>query len=167
MQMTFVSILGFLLYLSFATISTSAQETFRGIVPLVTTKMEVEKKLGKPDEYGRYELDEGTVRVYYRKTACDKSDTNCLCGVPVDTVLEVVVQPQTDVKIVDLKLDPNLWKRSAVTGGHVPGLEVYINHKAGVTFEVDMNDGIVREIRYEVTAETCRKLGEQLARPQP
>ena len=135
-----------------------AQDSFRSIVPFVTTRVEVEKKIGKPNEYGRYELDEGRVYILYRETECETLDNSCFCLVPIGTVLQVEVQPYFDVSIEDLKLDPKLWERVDVTGGHIPG-EVYTNHKTGVTYEV-MN-GRIAEIIYRVSKDTCKMLSER------
>ena len=52
------------------------QNGFRGIIPLITTRGEVEKKLGKPDKFGRYELDEGRIEIHYRENECSKSNLN-------------------------------------------------------------------------------------------
>lgn len=143
----------------FSVLTINAQDTFRGLIPFVTSRIEVEKKLGKPDEFGRYEFDEGTVRVLYRQTVCEKTDTSCLCLAPVNTVLQIVVQPDRELKLEDLKLDPNIWQRAEVRGGCVPGTEVYLNQKTGVTYEVI--EGIVTEVRYNVTEEICKMLSQR------
>ena len=122
-----------LLMLSVSAVSINAQDTFRGIIPFVTTQLEVEQKLGKPNEYGRYELDEGRVYILYRQTECEKTSKRCLCLAPIGTVLSIELQPKYDKYIKDLNLDPGIWERAEVKGGDVPGIEVYTNHKPGMT----------------------------------
>jgi hypothetical protein len=162
MKIRFFLILGLFIVLGFTAFTVEAQDNFRGLVPFMTTSAEVEKKLGKPDKYGRYDLDEGTVRIGYRQTVCEKTDKSCLCLAPVGTVVEVALYPYPEVNIADLKLDPKVWERAEVTSGHVPGLEVYMNHKTGVTYEVNMRNGSVRSITYGISQETCKKLSQKV-----
>lgn len=137
------------------------QDSFKGIVPLLTTRAEVEKKFGVPDQYGRYEFAEGMVSILYRDSTCEKSNSSCFCIVPVGTVLEIEITPNYDQYIKDLKLDPKVWEKAEVKGGHVPDIEVYMNHKTGMTYEVNAEDGWIRSIRYNGSKETCEKLSKQ------
>jgi hypothetical protein len=134
----------------------SSGDTFRDIIPYVTTRAEVEKKLGKPDKYGRYEFDEGRVTVLYRETVCDKSNTECLCLSPVGSVLLISVNLFYDLKIEDLKLDPKIWTKADVTGEHAAGGVVYNSAGKGITY--DVINGLVTEITYRVSEKTCKML---------
>ena len=142
-----------------------AQDSLKGIIPLVTTRREVERKLGKPDKFGRYEFDEGRMHILYRENECSKSNLNCFCLVPLGTVLKISFEPYYDLYVKDLKLDPELFKRSEVTGGHVSGITVYVNKKAGILYEVREN-GKVSDIEYFESEKTCRMLEQKAAKKE-
>jgi hypothetical protein len=146
--------------LAFAASLAEAQQTFRGIVPLVTTQSEVERKLGKPNDYGLYELEEGSIYINYCKTKCEVKIASCLCVVPIGTVLTIEIAPSTDRYIRDLKLDPNLWTKANVQGDHFSGMQVYVNEKAGMFYTVNSTDGWIRNLTYDGSEETCRVLRE-------
>jgi len=161
MMKKFVHSVCLLLIPAFAASLAIAQETFRGIVPLVTTRSEVERKLGKPNGYGRYELEEGRVYINYRETKCEAKNTSCLlCLAPTGTVLTIVIEPNTDRYIKDLELDPNFWTKANVQGDHLSGMQVYVNEKAGMFYTVNSTDGWIRSLTYEGSEETCRILWE-------
>jgi hypothetical protein len=136
------------------------QENFRGIIPLVTTRTEVIKMLGPPNKFGRYELDEGRVYVFYHESACKERVQTCLCNAPLDTVVSVSLEPNLVTKLDDLHLDPALWIERKETGD-VPGIATFSNKSSGISYEII--DGEVRTIMYRASEETCRKL----ANPKP
>jgi hypothetical protein len=145
----------FLLFV-FEFFSINAQDTFKGIVPFVTTQAEVENKLGKPNGYGRYQFEDRRVYVFFRENECEKSNITCLCLAPIGTVAIVEVELDYDLRVEDLKLDPAQWEHVAEKGGHVLGISVYTNPKTGVTYQV--MDGLVRAITYRASEETCKEL---------
>ena len=140
--------------------------SFRGIVPLVTTRAQVEDRIGKEDEHGRYELPEGRVYILYRETPCKKADLTCSCLAGLDVVRAVDIQPEDDLYIKNFNFDSKLWRRSVVTG-HVSGIEVYINDKLGIVYEFESDDGYIRAIRYWESEETCKKLESARRKKRP
>ena len=146
-----------ILFLIFASVfSVRAQDNFRGIIPLITTRAEVEKKFGMPNEYGSYEFEEGTVDLFYSENACLTTNKSCFCLIPIGTVMRVTLYPAKDIRIEDLKLDPKLFEKSDVVGGCVEGITVYINEKKGIDYYV--RGGMVRHIDYTGSEETCEIL---------
>lgn len=141
----------------FSALTGFSQVGFLGIIPAVSTRDDVEKALGKANAYGSYKIEEGTIHISYRETRCEHSAVNCLCFVPIGTVLEIVFYPKVEMKIEDLKLDPKEWKKNQVQD-HAAGIEVYINSKTGVSHEVESSDGTLRNTTYSVPDEACRKL---------
>lgn len=133
-------------------------DTFRGIVPFVTTRIEVEKKLGKPTKDSHYEFDRGWVYIFYRETKCESSNRECLCLAPIDSVAVVIVNLHYDLKIEDLKLDPVIWTKGKTSGGHVAGDTVFYNVEKGIAY--DVTDGLVTTITYRVAEKTCKMLEE-------
>jgi hypothetical protein len=157
--------LHFFVLLLFWVSAAGAQDTFKGIVPFVTTRAEVEKMmLGRPVEHSRYEFEDGRASIFYRESVCEKTNKSCFCLAPLDTVLSVRFQPYTDIKIEDLNLDPKLWIRVPGVGGHVPGLELYVNEKSGVTYELDSR-GFVNAIVFRESEETCQVLRNRIDTP--
>lgn len=144
--------------ISVTALTVAGQNSFKGIVPMVTTKAEVEKKFGKRDEYGRYDFQEGMVRIHYRDSECDASGIKCLCLVAIGTVLEVSIWPSSELRIEDLRLDTKEWE-SGELKEHVKGIIFYSNRKTGVTYY--SQKGIVDQIIYGVSEETCKKLSKK------
>ena len=60
-------------------------KSWRGIVPLKSTRADVERLLGKPGKYNRYQFENERVSFDYSNGRCEGSD-HCLCLVPADTV---------------------------------------------------------------------------------
>ena len=153
-----IRVLSILVSLGFAALSVSAQDGYRGIIPLITDRSEVERVLGRPDKNSPYELGEVRVSVFYRDPGCDKPATTCSCMVSADKVVLIVVKPHISITIADLNLDLKDWKIAEVKD-HLPGLLTYSNPKSGITYRV--NDGIVTSIQYAPTAENCKKVKER------
>jgi len=128
---------------------------WRGIVPLKSTRADVEKLLGKPNQLGRYELENERVHFYYATGSCNKLES-CVCFVPKDTVLGISVEPEAYVKLSDLKLERGKYEKNR--GGHLPTIVTYSNDDEGVIYTVDDEDDEVMEITYVPTAEDCQNL---------
>jgi len=128
---------------------------WRGIVPLKSTRADVEKLLGKPNELGRYELQNERVHFYYAKGSANKAD-DCWCLAAEDTVLTITVEPEAYIKFSDLKLERRRYKKSR--GGHLPTIVTYSNDDEGVIYTVDDEDDEVMEITFVPSARDCRNL---------
>ena len=82
--------------------------SWKGLTPLLSTRADVEKLLGKPkeDKYSccRYEMPNENVSISYATDTCDEG-----WNVPKDTVLSLSVSPNSDVgkSFEELKLDKN------------------------------------------------------------
>ncbi|HLM02844.1 MAG TPA: hypothetical protein VK400_17465, partial [Pyrinomonadaceae bacterium] len=83
--------------------------------------------------------------------------------VPLGTVLRVSIQPNYDLYVKDLKLDPKLFRRREVTGDHVPGISVYVNDETGILYEV-RGEGRVYSIEYSESEKTCKMLERRASR---
>lgn len=130
-----------------------AQEGWRGIIPLVSTRDEVEKKIGKPNENGFYEFDEGRVFITYVEVNCDKI-IRCDCLVPFGTVQHIRISIYYDLSVEDLGLNSKKYKKTRNT--HTPDVYTYSNHKTGIVYSVQ--DGMVDSISYYETEKTCQVL---------
>jgi len=127
---------------------------WRGIVPLKSTRADVEKLLGKPNGLGRYEFEKERAYIDYAKGCDDPKD--CVCLAPKDSVIGIFVTLESELKLSELKLDLNKFKRKP--SSHLPGIVTYSNDEEGVAYIVDDKDGEVINITYRAAAKDCRRL---------
>ena len=121
---------------------------WRGIVPLYSTRSDVERLLGKPsvDRSSTifYEITGETVSFDFSEGGCTESN---VWDVPRDTVFGIWVMPRRlKLKLGDLKLDLKRFKK--VQDDHVLYIFHYIDEQEGVRYEVDESDGTVPLIHY-------------------
>ncbi len=131
-------------------ITLSAAEGWHGIVPLHSTRTDVERQLGFPRESSgiasTYDTDSERVLVFYSGERCKKGEWN----VPPDTVVSFVVSPNSKVQLSSLKLDKTKYKR--VPDYHVQGAVHYVSREEGVRVEtrlIKAEDEFVISISYE------------------
>jgi len=130
---------------------------WRRIVPLRTTRAQVERRLGKPRD-GYYRLKTERAFIFY----ADGRD--CAAGgawnVPRDTVVRIVVTPKTRLWLSSLRLDMSRFEKS-------PDPEVkthtnYTDREAGITYEVfeggGGRNGLILHVEYDPTAEETERL---------
>ena len=127
---------------------------WRGIVPLKSTRADVERLLGKPNGLGRYQFENERAYIDYAN-GCDHLK-NCLCLVPKDTVISVFVTLESDLKFLQVKIDRSKYKKSR--SAHLPSIVNFSNDEEGITYTVDEADGEVMHITYLPAARDCQKL---------
>ena len=127
---------------------------WRGIVPLKSTRADVEKLLGKPNELGRYQFKNERAYIRY-STGCNRID-DCWCLVPKDTVTYIYVNLEVELKFTDLKIDRSEYEKTSST--HLPGIVTYANDKDGIIYTIDEKDDEVMDITYVPTAKDCQSL---------
>jgi hypothetical protein len=117
-------------------------EEWRGIVPLKSTRADVEKMLGRStDHIPTYDLRDEVVTVSYAQFPCDHKPPPGWpvpppgWNVPKDTVVSIHVKPRKSVPLSSLGLDLNEFKR--VRGDHdLPQHFRYVNEEKGYSIEV-------------------------------
>jgi len=127
---------------------------WREIVPLKSTRADVERLLGKPNGLGRYEFETERAYIDYAK-GCGQPK-NCFCLVPKDTVLSIFVTLEIDLKWSQVKIDRSKYKKSR--SAHLPSIVNYSNDEEGITYTVDETDGEVMHITYLPAARDCQNL---------
>ena len=122
----------------------NAQE-WRQIVPLQSTRADVERRLGRTNDgyLATYLLKEGTLSIVYSSGPC-RADRKDAWNVAENVVLIVSFAPRDKRRIADLKLDPRKFRK--VSDQHVIGILYYINDEDGITYEVQ--DGKIDSIEY-------------------
>ena len=94
--------------------STAPPNAWRGLLPLKSSRAEVERLLGSStgsvgDIY-LYETKDEKVRVVYSQGSCEPS-LEGQWKVPADTLLSITVFPQSKVLVNSLRLDMTVYKR--------------------------------------------------------
>ena len=120
-------------------------QDWRQIVPLKSTRAEVERLLGSTKEayFADYQLKQGSLFIEYSSGLC-RPERKGGWNVPENVVLIVSFSPKHKRRIADLKLDPKKFKR--VIDDHVIGVLYYVNDEEGITYEVQR--GKVDSVEY-------------------
>jgi hypothetical protein len=153
--LTRVSILVFLLSVCGRTVNA---EPWRGIVPLKSTRSDVERLLGTPlpggiASYVTYELETEEVRVVYAdRKLCSRPD-RCECGLPDDTVLHIIVRPKTTIKFSSLGLDKS--KFHPIVNPENANNVAYSNSEAGLMYVISKRDDLVLYMQYGPMLKDC------------
>lgn len=120
---------------------------WRGIVPLLSTRADVERLLGPGANECKcgYYLEDLNVFFYYSSGNC-KSGGSGGWDVPPDTVLRIVVYRKPTPRLSDLQIDERTFKKRY--GGHIARMVSYVNDDEGLIIEVDEENGLVMGFAY-------------------
>ena len=138
---------------------TSHAKSWRGIVPLKSTRADVERLLGKPNELGRYQFEKERAYIHYKNGPCSVGDESCECYAADDTVREIYVQLEDSLKFARLIIDKTKFKKNIYPEDR--NLAVYSNDVAGIIYVVSLRDGDVVTIQYLPSAKDCRELSKK------
>ena len=159
-------VLTVLLQLAAATIlsSSASGKSWHGIIPLHSTRADIEKLWGKPlpapadsgraytlnDNRSIYFIDEGEVYVLYARftLTCDKS-------ISPDTVMWLSYTPKREIQLSDLHIKENKFRTYDPAEPKGTGYKAYTNEAEG--YSILTFKGLVQEIYYQPTVED-RKL---------
>lgn len=122
-----------------AGVSVSPAKEWRGIVPLKSTRADVEKLLGPPhDKYiFAYFLPEENIYFQYSQGTCKEG-----WNIPSDTVIHIVIAPNLKKPLADLNLDLTKYKKEP--GDYdVADHFYYIDEEEGLAISV--RNGIVQK----------------------
>ena len=122
---------------------------WHGIIPLQSTRGDVERLLGPPADQNNelmsvYKLEKEVVVVQYAAGPPCGTDGFRIWRVPQGTVLSITVAPRTQLRFADLQLDMSKYK--VTDGGHVPNYTYYTDDRKGEKIEV--TQGLVMSISY-------------------
>ncbi len=128
---------------------------WRGIVPLHSTREDVEHLLGAPQEShgvsSTYIRDDEKILVFYSAGPCKKGSSE-EWNVPRDTVVSITVYPKAKMLVSNLRLDRTKYKR--VTDPHSDLVVYYFNKEDGIRISArQLEEGEdVDSITYEPAA---------------
>jgi hypothetical protein len=119
---------------------------WRGIVPLKSTRADVERLLGAPDEPGGtlYILENENVLVWYSNGSCERNPKGW--NVPRGVVTEFTVYYATKLPASTLKLDESKYEK--FNDPEVKRFVYYKNEDEGILIQVDTNLGVVNNITF-------------------
>lgn len=125
------------LFISLFIITFAQTKGWRGIVPLHSTRADVERLLGPPvDSSNEYTsvyhlVNEAVIFNYEGDRPCE---TPGGWQVPPATVVNILVTPKTKLRFSDLQVDEKRYKKTS--GGHRPEDIIYTDSEAGESITV-------------------------------
>lgn len=128
----------------------SYERGWRGIVPMRSTRADVEKLLGPSVEEGygvTYDLGNEAVTFEYSSGPCTKGKKNGW-NVPENTVIRIRVSSTEKPRFSDLKIDKKKFER--IEDSELLDVLYYTNRAEGITYEVQ--DGVVTTVEYAPAA---------------
>lgn len=130
--------------------TTSRAKEWRGIVPLHSTRADVERLIGKPNsKYDLYDFEHERVSIIYSNGPCTRG-LQGMWNVPRDTVIRISVAPKEGLQLSDLRIDLRKYER--IKDPHVQAHTIYSNKEEGITYHVSeggKDSGRILEINYE------------------
>jgi len=121
------------LCMALTTVELTQSRGWRGVVPLHSTRADVERLLGSPKESrgvaSTYESKDQRVIVFYSAGRCKETGSDAW-NVPRDTVLSITIHPNAKLLVHDLNLDKTKYER--VANDHIQGVIYYFNKEEGV-----------------------------------
>lgn len=141
---------------------------WRGIVPLKSTRADVERRFGKPDKWGDYEFNNERVSFDYGDGPCKGlyvalKENNCKCLVGENTVMSIFVEPTVSQKFSDLKIDLTNFQRTPISP--FPNTFEYDNPKEGLTYTVDELNNNLKHVTYYPSPADCEDIVMRIGSP--
>lgn len=149
-----LSVIGIFLALIIGTVKVQAAP-WRGIVPLKSTRADVERLLGKPGAHGRYQFDKERAYIEYAGNGPCAKVNRCLCKVSEDTVISIYVELEVDMSFSGLKLNKKHYAK--FTSRQDPTTATYSNEALGIIYTVDEKEDDVIAIEYLPTRQDCKR----------
>lgn len=149
-----LSILGMLLTLTL--IAGEAQaKGWRGIVPLKSTRADVERILGLPGKHGRYQFEKERAYIEYSGAGPCAPENACLCAVSEGTVISIYAELEVEMRFSALRLDKRKYRKYVSPQDQT--LATYSNDKDGIIYTVDEKHDEVIAIEYLPRNKDCEQ----------
>jgi hypothetical protein len=142
-------------------------EGWHGIVPLRSTRQDVERLIGQPATPGgsSYQTSSVSVYVQYSDGPCEKG-WPFGWDAPRDTVVMITISSKNKTLLADLNLNETKYQIWHET--HLSNMVHYTNHEEGIDIQADEDRGIVISINYMPrAADNHLKCPEALGRLPP
>jgi hypothetical protein len=134
--------------------SSSEAKQWRGLVPLHSSRADVERLLGRPNISGRftstYQLESEAVSFIYSAGGPCGVDATNRWRVPQNTIVDISVAPKKEVRFSVLNLDQKAFKET--DDPMVEGLFYYTNEEEGIRYSIQRTpkvpEGILMNVDY-------------------
>lgn len=153
----------FILLSNVVVFSQTIEFGWKGIEPLKTSKVAVNKILGTPEiddnDYHGYTTDEGFVQVNYSTVPCkDDQYKRGKYNIAQDTVLDYIVNLKEAIKLSEFKYKREKYIKD--TSGCLLNSALYINEADGIWFNVYIQEEIeyVTKIYYKQNKQDAESL---------
>jgi len=131
--------------------SVTRAKEWRGIVPLHSTRADVERLLGQPKaDFWDYDFEEERAHITYSERSCQEGLPHGW-NVPKDTVVEIYTVPKKDQSLSEVLLPGKDYRQ--VRAAHTPHID-YIDADEGLRYTVV--EGMVQNITYLPSAKDKR-----------
>jgi hypothetical protein len=139
---------------------------WHGIAPLKSTRVDVERILGRPKNTTAntsiYDFRGDEIFVVYSGGPCTTNPEGW--DVPQDTVINITLTPKRRFKVTEVNLNNHDYKLKQ--DEEVGDIAYYVNEDAGISYEVDIREGVVKGITYSPTSKQapirCQGAGENI-----
>lgn len=153
-------------FVIFITVDLHAKE-WRGIVPLKSTRADVERLLGKENELKRYQFENERAYIFYSTEGCGMMDATevtekCRCLISEGTVVSIHVTLEESRKFSSLKRNKREFQKDFV----LPGMYQYSDLIEGVRYTVYEQTDQITDIDYLPSAKDCDDLVKR-SKPTP
>ena len=133
--------------------SLSNAKEWHGIVPLHSTRADVERLLGPSTDPTKehasiHKTKNEVVLVVYASGPPCGTDARSMWQVPRGTVVSLTVASRREQQVTDLPIDITSYEK--IEDGHLPGITRYISEEEGISIEVDKDK--VTDISYFASA---------------
>ena len=148
--------------------SVTQGKEWRGIVPLKSSRSEVERRFGLPDKWGYYNFKDERVSIEYSDGPCQGyyvalGRDNCKCLVPRDTVMSIFSESTSNRSFSELKLDLARFSKTAIAPH--PHTFEYSDPREGIDYEVDESENRILNITYYESPRDCQNVIDRLRPP--
>lgn len=144
------------------TITSIQSEGWRGIVPLHSTRADVERLIGRPNlKSGLYNFEYELVEIGFSGGSCREGDPGGW-NVPPDTVTSIRVAPKARLRLTDMSIDESKYEKT--DGGHLTYVFYYTNKEEGIQLEV-IKDAVVNITYFPNVKDTHLRCPDN--RPKP
>jgi len=155
--MIFKNLLAGVFLLMFLVATVRAKE-WRGFIPLKSTRADVERLLGKPNQLGRYETQNERVTIWYSEGPCEGkygglAKANCECLATKDTVLRIALTFDSPKEVSKLGIDKKKYERTPIHAYRPTA--TYADFTEGLVYTIRESDEKVTKIDYLPSAKDC------------
>jgi hypothetical protein len=143
------------LFLVLIAIAPPQANSWHGIVPLHSTRADVERILGSPTPDSKakdaadYRTANERIFVLYSTGPCDVKPSNGW-NAPRGTVIKVSVEPNVKPKLSDFKLDESKYEKNR--DPELPDYMYYTDDENGIVITVNTAEGVLTNITYWPTS---------------